>query len=176
MNRNNIWVHIGLAVGLITLAAVIGQIDRWKGALRTPNEKRPTRIQVVPTATDTKLSPTSDAEVLVRFRQGVDLSMIKALAAKNHDQVVDEIESVDGLVAIDDLDNASPETVAAQYSELRGAVSYAEPNFQIELDDPATGGSSVDVDSNTYEPGLPNDPQFGEQWALNNVGQNGGKE
>ena len=29
MNRNNIWVHIVLAVVLIGLAAVAGQISRW---------------------------------------------------------------------------------------------------------------------------------------------------
>ena len=35
MNRNNIWIHIGLAVVLITLAAVLGQLGRWQGSLRT---------------------------------------------------------------------------------------------------------------------------------------------
>ena len=38
MNRNNIWIHIGIAVILVTLAAVIGQIDRWRSAAVTSRE------------------------------------------------------------------------------------------------------------------------------------------
>ena len=45
----------------------------------------------------------------------------------------------------------------------------------IRLDDPAVGSKSEDLDANWYDTGQPNDPQFADQWALNNVGQNGGK-
>jgi subtilisin family serine protease len=173
MNRNNIWVHIGLAVVLVTLAAVIGQIDRWKTALRVPAvEKRPT-LTVQPSRTQTVAS-NRDAEVLVRFKTGTALDLIRRIAGDKHDVVVDEIESVNGLVAIDDLDNADPEAVAKQYASMDN-VLYAEVNDIIKLDDPAASETSEDVDSNTYEPGQPNDPQFANQWALNNVGQNGGK-
>ena len=50
MNRNNIWIHIGIAVILITLAAVLGQIGRWRAALRIDNDvpKRETALQVPP--------------------------------------------------------------------------------------------------------------------------------
>ena len=39
MNRNNIWIHIGIAVVLITIAAVLGQIDRWRAALHGPDSQ-----------------------------------------------------------------------------------------------------------------------------------------
>jgi thermitase len=174
MNRNNIWVHVSLAVVLVTIAAVIGQIDRWRSSLKTPLVQR---VSV----TNLKLNPiktkgsNGDPEVLVRFKPGTTLDMIRALALRNHDQVADDIESVNGLVAIDDLDDADPQMVANQYAAMSN-VSYAEPNTVIQLDDPATGDKSVDRDANTYEAGLPNDPQFADQWALHNQGQEGGKE
>ena len=36
MNRSNFFIHIGIAVILTTLAAVLGQIGRWKTALNGP--------------------------------------------------------------------------------------------------------------------------------------------
>lgn len=174
MNRNNIWVHVSLAVVLVTIAAVIGQIDRWRSALKTPLVQRVSVTNVKPNPIKTKGS-NGDPEVLVRFKPGTTLEMIRALAMRNHDQVVDDIESVNGLVAIDDLDDADPQMVANQYAAMSN-VSYAEPNTVIQLDDPATGDKTVDRDSNTYEAGLPNDPQFADQWALHNQGQEGGKE
>jgi subtilisin family serine protease len=174
MNRNNIWIHIAVAAVLITFAAVLGRIDRWKTSLHQTPESTPAASVPAPPAAK-QLEINNKAEVMVRFKPGVTLDAIRSLAAKNHDVVEDEIESVKGLVAIDDLDDADPETVAAQYRQMSDLVSYAEPNFKIELDDPAAGGITEDVESNTYDAGLPNDPQFPEQWALNNQGQNGGK-
>jgi subtilisin family serine protease len=172
MNRNNIWVHIGIAVILVSIAAVVGQIDRWRTALRTPSfDRAPVVKKQTPPA---KQSSTHDAEVLVRFKPGTTLDAIRSIAGANHDQVVDEVESVNGLVAIDDLDDADADTVAAQYSAMDN-VTYAEANNVIQLDDPEAGDKTVDIDRNTYEPGTPNDPQFADQWALNNLGQNGGK-
>ena len=82
-----------------------------------------------------------------------------------------------GLYSIDDLDNADRKKVAEQYAAMSDMVMYAEPNFEIRLSDPANVTAPVsDVDTNEYDPAMPNDPMFGEQWALNNTGQNGGKE
>jgi subtilisin family serine protease len=173
MNRNNIWIHVGLAVILVMLAAVIGQIDRWKSALNPPTARKKL-VAPVTSRTDLRTG-TNEAEVLVRFRTGVDLDAIKRIAASKNDRMVDEIESVSGLVAIDDLDNADAESVARQYSALGSEVAYAEPNTIIQLGDPVLGSKSVDIDSNQFDADHPNDPQFGDQWALNNLGQNGGK-
>jgi thermitase len=177
MNRNNIWIHIGLAVVLITLAAVLGQLGRWQGSLRTArtNEDKVLKAQA-PSAPERPLE-ADEAEVLVRFKPGVSLERIRSIASGNHDRLEDEIESVDGLVAIDDLDDADPQAVAAQYNSLTGLVAYAEPNFKINLDDPARPGLLPQdlVHRPYYDPQMPNDPQFEEQWALNNLGKNGGK-
>jgi subtilisin family serine protease len=119
---------------------------------------------------------TGCAEVLVKFRSDVTLAEIRKIAAKHNDHIEDEIEEVKGLVSIDDLDNASAETVAAQYAAMSDLVKYAEPNYEINLDDPTTFSTS-DALLRESEPNInkPNDPMFGDQWALDNSGQNGGK-
>ena len=174
MNRNNIWIHVGIAVVLITMAAVLGQIGRWRTALR-PAE---TQIRTGPSSNpETNRSSRGDRpEVLVRFKPGVSLERIRQIVFANHDQLTDEIESVSGLSIIDDLDNADPQSVADQYSAMTDTVAYAEPNYQIKLDDPIQ--KEILNDGVARDPGVshPNDPQFRDQWALNNFGQDGGKQ
>lgn len=173
MNRNNIWIHIGLAVVLVAMAAVLGQIERWKSALRVGSTKSET-VSRPDARTDHKESGGSP-EVLVRFKPGVSLDKIRAIAASNNDVMVDEIESVSGLTVIDDLENANPNTIAAQYSGLSD-VAYAEPNYQIKLDDPQNYARRQDLLERRYASDAPNDPMFADQWALNNVGQDGGTD
>lgn len=177
MNRNNFWIHLGIAVIVITMAAVLGQIGRWEKSLRgsvpAPSEKVKTPGK--PTAVK-RSNAEGVPEVNVRFRPNVSLAEIKKITAKNNDRVEDEIESVNGLVAIDDLDNADAETVAKQYSAMGDLVLYAEPNFQIKFDDPAQTTSAKDLLQRESDEAQPNDPKFAEQWALNNLGQNGGKK
>ena len=178
MNRNNFWIHFGIAVILITMAAVIGQIGRWEKSLR---EGR-TKSVPLQTAPKYNLPPTSIAnttdgnpEVLVKFKPGTTLAEIKKIVMGNNDKVEDEIEAVQNLVAIDDLDNADAETVAKQYAAMSDLVVYAEPNFKIELDKESVKRPDVYTVEGDYDLSQPNDPQFAEQWALNNEGQNGGK-
>ena len=124
MNRNNIWIHIGIAVVIVTMAAVLGQIRRWENSLRAMRNQSGDVTKTVPKPASLKRSASdSEPEVLVRFRPGVSLSQIKNLAARNNDRVEDEIESVKGLVAIDDLDNADASAVAQQYSAMTDLVS-----------------------------------------------------
>jgi len=171
MNRNNIWIHIGIAVILVTLAAVLGQIDRWRSALKI-NTSPSVRSTPMPKSV-ARTKEDNEPEVLVRFKPGVTLAEIKKITAMNNDVVEDEIESVKGLTAIDDLDNADAEAVAEQYREMSSVVSYAEPNYQIKLDDPA---QSYSIQDGVHRPNdaTPDDPQFSQQWALNNIGQDGG--
>jgi subtilisin family serine protease len=104
-------------------------------------------------------------EVLVKFKSGVSQETIERLTAQRHDRIEDRIENVAGLNAIDDLDNADAATVVNEYSQLP-EVEYAEPNYDIELDELDSGLAPV----------LPHDPQFTDQWALANSGQRGGKQ
>lgn len=178
MNRKNIWIHIGIAVIVIGAAALFGEINKWQSSnhddLTIPAETEAARQPVAVERTSAENEP----EVLVRFRAGVTLPEIKRITAKNNDTIEDEIENVNNLYSIDDLDNLTAETVAQQYGEMTDLVEYAEPNFEIRLDDPAGSPSTNDLlpRTNDEQASVPNDPMFEEQWALSNSGQNGGKE
>jgi len=170
MNRNNIWIHITLATVMIVFAAVLGQIERMRTSLRDAPQIDSKLEKVV----KVEQSKSHNAEVAVRFKPGVTLDRIRAIAAGNHDKLEDEIESVKGLTYIDDLDNADADTVARQYAAMSDLVDYAEPNFQIKLDDPIQKEATHDLLYRKKTTEHPNDPLFAEQWALNNSGQDGG--
>ncbi len=174
MNRNNIWIHVTLAVILVVFAAVLGQIDRLRTSLRTATPQAERRLERTVRVEQPK---SSAAEVAVRFKPGVTLDRIRAIAVGNHDKLEDEIEAVNGLTFINDLDDADAEAVATQYRAMSDLVEYAEPNFKIKLDDPVQKAAPRDLlyREKASASELPNDPLFGEQWALNNLGQDGGK-
>ena len=173
MNRNNLWIHITLAVVLISFAAVLGQMDRWRIALSSHKAETQERIETVrATLPEMRTSP----EVLVRFKPGVSLDKVHSIAYANHDSLSDRIEAVRGLTVIDDLDNADAKAVAEQYSAMTEFVEYAEPNFEIKLDDPRSPARASDTLQRESLDEMPNDPMFGDQWALNNSGADGGKE
>ncbi|HQZ95438.1 MAG TPA: S8 family serine peptidase [Pyrinomonadaceae bacterium] len=178
MNRNNIWIHVGIAVVLITLAAILGQIDRWRAVLKqTPS----TVAQKQTSSTTTSGISAAKAnrgipEVLVRFKPGISRDKIRSLTAANEDVVFDKIESVKGLAVIDDLNDADPSAVALQYSAMKDVVEYAEVNSLIKLDDPSEDASARYSFDRPLAADAPNDPLFGDQWALSNTGQDGGTE
>jgi len=160
-----------VAVILVALAAVVGQIGRWRSMLKVQDitPKKVTKpASIKPAETD------GTPELLVRFKKNVPLSQIERIAGANNDRIEDEIESVSGLVAIDDLDDADISQLLRQYESMSDLVDYAEPNFEIALDD-SVDRNSRPVAESSNPVGAPNDPLFGDQWALNNTGQNGGK-
>src|SRR5947208_2977285 len=116
MNRNNIWIHVGIAVVLVTMAAVLGQIGRWRAALKEPNTSSTKQFEA-PKGPN-RQTKNGQPEVLVRFKPGVSLDRIRSIASAHNDVVKDEIESVGGLSIIDDLDNADPQAVVDQYSAM----------------------------------------------------------
>lgn len=157
------------------MAAVWGQIRRWQTKVADVSDN-PVKTAPKPVAPK-RSAGEKEPEVLVKFRPGVSLADIKKIAEKNNDRIEDEIESVKGLVAIDDLDNADAQKVSEQYAAMSDLVVYAEPNFRINLDDPASTSETSDfLAPRENDLSSPNDPMFAEQWALNNLGQNGGKE
>ena len=170
MNRNNIFIHIGIAVVIVTLAAVLGQIRRWETSLSSTRTKidSSSAVKGSSSATRVNLGP----ELLVRFKPGVSVDEIKRIAARNNDLMDDEYEAVRGLVSIDDLDDANVESSIRDYSVL-SSVEYVEANNEIRLDPPESAAATRDL---VYRQttGAPNDPQFNQQWALNNLGQDGG--
>jgi thermitase len=170
MNRNNIFIHIALALVLILVAAFAGQLSRWRkewkshlGPIPAEEKKRATTPEEIAL---TESRNFGRPEVLVKFKSGLSPGSIEYLTSRLNDRVEDHIENAAGWVAIDDLDNADAAATVAEYSRL-AEVEYAEPNFEIEL--------SAEVEG-PLVPILPHDPQFTDQWALANSGQRGGKE
>jgi len=170
MNRNNVFIHLALALVLILVAAFAGQLSRWRKEWKNHVRIVPAAEKKQPaSAEEVALSETrsfGSPEVLVKFKSGVSNEAIDALTARFHDRVEDRIENAEGWEAIDDLDNADATSIVAQYSQLP-EVEYAEPNYEINLEE-ANEGPLVPV--------LPHDPQFNDQWALANSGQRGGKQ
>jgi thermitase len=180
MNRQNIWIHITVAVVIIAMAAVLGQIRRWQSAIGTSKDsksatKQQQQQQQQPPKPVAKNRSAADCqpEVLVKFKPNVDLAEIKRIVARQNDKVEDEIEAVKNLVSIDDLDGLSAEQVAEEYRRMSDLVVYAEPVMKIELE-PNVNFREIS-EKTSAEANEPNDPMFAEQWALNNAGQNGGK-
>jgi hypothetical protein len=82
MNRNNIWIHICIAVVLITMAAVWGQIRRWQVTRENISTERSGKTAPKPVAPKRSTSE-KEPEVLVKFRPNVSLADIKKIAEKN---------------------------------------------------------------------------------------------
>ena len=177
MNRNNFWIHLGIAVVLIGFAAIIGQVVRLDTMFRQPTTvSEPPKLTPKPIAVK-RSNNEREPEVLVKFRPDVSLAEIKKVVMKNNDQIEDIFQQEKGWFSIDDLDNADAQTVAEQYAQMSDLVLYAQSNDVITLDDP-TSISPKDLllrrtDANPIQP---NDPMFKDQWALDNNGQGGGKE
>jgi len=178
MNKKNIWVHLGIALFVIAIAAIAGQIRSWQTEVSQKGEVRIERIEKRIRVAPKRAATESEPEVLVKFRPGVTFSQIKKIISRNNDRVEDEIESVNNLYSIDDLDNLNAKRVAAQYKEMTDLVVYAEPNYEIRLGDPAqrTSTDNLVYRSKDKTKTAPNDPMIREQWALSNNGQNGGKD
>ena len=137
MNRNNIWIHVGIAAVLITIAAVLGQIDRIRTSVKDDAIVKKRVVDVE------KINHPRPPEVLVRFKKTVSMETIREVLFRNHDILSDEIESVSGLTVIDDLDDADAEEIVSQYQSLADLVDYAEVNPVINFDDPTQVGISA---------------------------------
>src|SRR5215212_11513085 len=173
MKGRNYTVHFALAASLVLFAALAGQVSRWE------SKRTKFVLRTVPPRARTVEPPRvlesfrGDADVLVRFRAGVSEERKQAIAAGLNDRVEDEIESVEGLTAVDDLDGERVEEIVQEYAKLP-EVEYAEPNFEIKVDPLAEDSvRSRFVSSDTWSG--PNDPLLSEQWGLINTGQREGK-
>jgi subtilisin family serine protease len=165
MSRNNIWVHVTIALALILIAAFAGGIRHWKKAMERSSQLVPYPKQQ-PDDRENQADDEDDAdkvEVLVRFRAGTTREIIDRITRQFNDEVEDRIESVDGLDVIADEDGQSAADVVAQYRALP-EVEYAETNSEIVLDHEDRGHKHVHAD----------DEMFSRQWGLANGGENGG--
>jgi subtilisin family serine protease len=168
MNRNNLLLHIALALVIILVAAFAGQLRRWqkewtKTARIVPGTTKKQDIDRTDQILNEENSPVRRAEVLLKFREHVSREQRREITERFNDEIEDQIEAVPGLLAIDDLDDAKIEDVVAEYQALP-EIEYAEENFAISLEH-SGGGKHLHAE----------DPRFSDQWALANEGQNGGK-
>lgn len=176
MNRQNFFGHLALALTLVLLAGLAGQLRRWQnerqathGKLRTHSELQAeegtefgARVEVEETSEEIIHRGEDEAEVLVRFRLGTTLERIRHIAKHLNDRVEDEYENITGLVAIDDQDGMDAEAIAEEYA-LLDEVEYAEPVFYVHLNHGLPGKHKH-----------ANDEMFTRQWSLENIGQSGG--
>lgn len=163
MNRNNFLPHVALALVLILVAAFAGQIRKWQRHGRFHRRAVVGKPYLTTEPLPIKQPQSVPTEVFVRFKAGVSADRIESITERLHDRIEDQTEAVSGLNLVEDEDGKNAETVIAEYSALP-EVEYVEKIYRIQADE--TGDSS--------EPVKPNDPRFHEQWALANVGQDGG--
>jgi subtilisin family serine protease len=172
MNRKNFLAHVAIALTLVLVAGFAGQLRRWEKDGRNRRGHRHARLAT--TVNDRSIPSAEQAEVLVKFENTETAEEINQTVLAHHDLVTDRIESLnDHLVAIDDLDDADPAAVAAEYRGLPG-VEYAEPNYAIHLIETNEARTESQARLEGLDSGLPNDPQFADQWSLVNTGQDGG--
>ena len=165
MSRNNIWIHLTIALVLVLVAAFAGAVRKrqrsWKPAPQSSASSQD-RSDASNDGDETD-EQNNKAEILVRFRAGVTQNTIESIAQRLNDQVEDQIESVAGLEVIEDEDGKDADSMIAQYRSLP-EVEYAELNSEIKLDHEDGGHRHVHAD----------DEMFSRQWGLFNSGQNGG--
>ena len=98
-----------------------------------------------------------DGEILVRFREGVserDKDMVIAAQSARRKK---QLKGESGVERLELPGGRDPRSAVLEIL-LNPQVEFAEPNFLISKEDVA-----------------PNDPQFNQQWALRNTGQNNGQ-
>jgi subtilisin family serine protease len=165
MSRNNIWIHLTIALVLVLVAAFAGAVRKWQKSWKPAQQSSSSSQDRNDASNDGNETDQQNnkAEILVRFRAGVTQNTIETIARRLNDQVEDQIESVAGLEVIEDEDGKDAESLLAQYRNLP-EVEYAELNSEIRLDHEDGGHRHVHAD----------DEMFSRQWGLFNSGQNGG--
>lgn len=163
MNRNNFLPHVAIALVVILVAAFAGQVRNWRRDWHSHRHMARARLEVKAPPVTVEGSDDSlkkkRTELFVRFRPGVSRQQIEAITGRFHDHIEDQIESVSGLEVVEDDQGADLQTVLAEYRRLP-EVEYVDEIYNIQID--------------SLNPVLPNDPRFAEQWALANNGQSGG--
>jgi thermitase len=158
MSRYKYLLYIALALAVVLAGAFGLQLKKLQKQVRSsvriiPADSK-SRAEVAPNGLDQNGGARPRPQLLVKFRAGVSSETISQITTRFNDQIEDEIEAVPGLTAIQDQDNADAETAAVQYQALT-EVEYAEPNYEI----------SVDQDNAGKMPAS-NDPESHEQWAF----------
>jgi subtilisin family serine protease len=161
MSRNKYILYIALVLVIVLVLAFGLQVRKLQKQIRSsvriiPAESKSREDVAQNELNQNAASSAARPEILVKFRANVSTDAISQITRRFNDQVEDEIEAVPGLTAIHDQDNADAAATATQYQALP-EVEYAEPNYEINIDQAGNNATAV------------NDPRFGEQWALSKI-------
>jgi thermitase len=161
MSRNKTILSVALVLVVVLGLAFVLQFRKLQRQLGSsvrivPAESK-SRQDLSQGGLDQDAASAGRPEVLVKFRAEVSDETINEIATRFNDRVEDEIEAVPGLTVINDADNAEASAVVAQYRVL-SEVEYAEPNYEITLDQSSTDQVHA------------NDPRRDEQWWLTDTG------
>lgn len=157
MNRTRSIIYVAVALVIVLAIAFAYQFRQLQRQLRTsvhivPSEPKSGNVQ---TGLDNDVADLARPDLLVKFRDGVSAQTIDEITTRLNDQVQDRIETVPGLTTIDDRDDGDPAVTAADYRAI-AEVEYAEPNYEISLDQSSLGSTSKDGDPS-------------KQWALTKI-------
>ena len=162
MSRYKYLLYVALALAVVLVVAFGLQLKKLQKQVRSSVRIIPADSKARADVAQNGLDQNGSAarprpQILVKFRAGVSTETISQITARFNDQIADEIEAVPGLTAIQDQDNADAEAAAAQYQALT-EVEYAEPNYEINVEQDNAGKITAS-----------NDPEIREQWALQNT-------
>lgn len=118
------------------------------------------RSSVIPVATKMQqqsVAKYQNGELLVRFRTAVSKRDRDLIIASHGARKKKDLAGESGIEKLE-LPNGSDVRTVAWQMLLNQQVDFAEPNFIVSKEDLT-----------------PNDPQFNQQWALQNTGQNDGQ-
>ncbi|HSS18541.1 MAG TPA: S8 family peptidase [Pyrinomonadaceae bacterium] len=135
MSRTKLILCLALALGIVLAVVFLIQVRQLRNQVRSAVRIIPGDAKSSEDATRRELeqgAPRARADLLVKFRSGASAEPVKQIIERFNDQMLDEIEAVPGLMAIDDRDNADAQAAAAQYRALP-EVEYAEPNYEINI-------------------------------------------
>src|SRR6185295_12889447 len=152
-NRRFLAMARAITPTLLCCFLIVWSCTPFTSAARTEPRARP----LVTTNQEQALAPHQEGELLVRFRTGVPQQVKDTILAvhgarrKKYLKGESEIEKLQ-LSSGRDLRSAALQLL------MEPQVEFAEPNFLISKDELTA-----------------NDPQFAHQWALRNIGQEGGQ-
>jgi len=126
MNKNNFWMHFGIAAVAIFAAALAGVVIRSIDSF----EQEEAKVVKKP-MTFSRDAKASEPELMVRFKPGVSIAQIRKLVGLKNDRIEDKFENINNWVAIDDLDDASAEELVREYKNMSDLVLFAEANHRI---------------------------------------------